>query len=447
MKNLLLASAVAAALSYVPASQAATSADDLAQIRQQLQSLMERVDKLEHENTELKSENDQLKTQGDYLKAETRGLRKDAANASVDAAKVKGTDWASKVTFKGDVRYRHEEISDDSLSNVQGVGLRQTADRYRDRIRARLSLEAQVTDSLLAGIGFTTTEGSDPRSGNQSLTGVFSKKALDLDLAYIDWKFASWGDVIFGKMKQPFFKPGQSFFWENDITPEGVAINLNSGIWFGTAYGYWVNEVSGTENTVTADTQLFGGQVGVKLPIGASNLVLAAHYYDLASGQGRAPFYNGNANGNTTVTVNTVAVLLNDYQVAELAVEWNANLGALPLQVWADFAQNQDADEFDTAWGAGVLFGKASNYRTWEAGVSYYEHQKDALFAQLVDSDFAGGTTDADGWVVRAAFAPQKNWTLNLTYFLSQRNMDVVNGAGQTDVDYKRVQVDFNAKF
>lgn len=332
MKNLLQASAVAAALSYVPASQAATSADDLAQIRQQLQSLMERVDKLEHENTELKSENDQLKAQGDYLKAETRGLRKDAANVSVNAAKVKGTDWASKVTFKGDVRYRHEEISDDSLSNVQGVGLRQTADRYRDRIRTRLSLEAKVTDSLLAGIGFTTTEGSDPRSGNQSLTGVFSKKALDLDLAYIDWKFASWGDVIFGKMKQPFFKPGQSFFWDNDITPEGVAINFNSGIWFGTAYGYWLNEVSGTENTVTADTQLFGGQVGVKLPIGASNLVLAAHYYDLASGQGRAPFYNSNANGNTTVTVNTVAVLLNDYQVAELAVEWNANLGALPCK-------------------------------------------------------------------------------------------------------------------
>ena len=409
------------------------------------------MDKLEEENTDLKGENDQLKAQADYLRAETKGLRKDAANAAVDAAKVKGTDWASKITIKGDMRYRHEEISDDSLSNVAAAGqpanLQQAADRYRDRIRARVSLEAKVTDSLLAGIGFTTTENSDPRSGNQTLTGVFSKKALDLDLAYIDWKFASWGDAIFGKMKQPFFKPGQSYFWDNDITPEGVAINFNSGIWFGTAYGYWINEVSGTENTVTADTQLFGGQVGVKLPVGASTLVLAAHYYDLASGQGRAPFYNNSANGNTTVTVGTAAVLLNDYKVAEVGAEWNASLGALPLQLWADVAQNQDADDFDQAYAAGVLFGKAGNYHTWELGTSYHHHEKDALFGQLVDSDFGAGNTDVEGWVLRGGYAPQKNMIFNLTYFLNKRNVDVPNGVGQTDVDYKRLQVDFNAKF
>jgi hypothetical protein len=415
-------------------------------MRQQLKSLTQRVNKLEQENSELKSENDQLQARGDYLKAETRGLHTDAANASIDAA-VKEADWASKVAFRGDVRYRHEEISDNSLSNVQGAGLQQTADRYRDRIRARLAFEVKVTESLLAGIGLTTTEGSDPRSGNQSLTGVFSKKALDLDLAYLDWKFASWGDATFGKMKQPFFKPGQSFFWDGDITPEGIAIHFDKGIWFGTAYDYWINEVSGTANTVTADTQLFGGQLGVKLPIGAANLVVAAHYYDLASGQGRAPFYNNGANGNTTVTVNNVAVLLNDYQVMELAAEWNANLGALPLQIWADVAQNQDADRFDTAWGAGVLFGKASDFRSWHAGLSYYKHEKDALFAQLVDSDFAGGTTDADGWVLRGAFALQRNWTVNLTYFLNERNVAVANGAGQTNVEYERLQVDLNAKF
>lgn len=451
MKNLLLASAVAAALSYVPASEAATSPDDLTQIRQQLESLMQRVDKLEQENTDLKGENDQLKAQADYLKAETKGLRKDAANAAVDAAKVKGTDWASKITLKGDVRYRHEEISDNSLSNAAAAGQpanpQQTADRYRDRIRARVSLEAKVTDKLLAGIGFTTTENSDPRSGNQSLTGAFSKKALDLDLAYLDWKFASWGDAIFGKMKQPFFKPGQSYFWDNDITPEGIALNFNSGIVFGTAYGYWINEVSGTENIVTADTQLFGGQIGLKLPIGASNLTLAAHYYDLASGQGRAPFYNNSANGNTTVTLNNSAVLLNDYQVAELGAEWNMNLGALPLQVWADFAQNQDADDFDQAYGAGVLLGKAANARTWELGTSYHKQEKDALFGQLVDSDFGAGNTDVEGWVLRAGYAPQKNMIFNLTYFLNKRNVDVPNALGQTNIDYKRLQVDFNAKF
>jgi hypothetical protein len=37
--------------------------------------------------------------------------------------------------------------------------------------------------------------------------------------------------------------------------------------------------------------------------------------------------------------------------------------------------------------------------------------------------------------------------TFNVTYFLNKRNVDVPNGVGQTDIDYKRLQVDLNAKF
>lgn len=68
--------------------------------------------------------------------------------------------------------------------------------------------------------------------------------------------------------------------------------------------------------------------------------------------------------------------------------------------------------------------------------------EKDALFAQLIDSDFGGGNSDSEGWLLRGGFAPQKNWTLNATYFLNQRNIDV-----GTQSDYDRLQVDFNVKF
>jgi hypothetical protein len=36
---------------------------------------------------------------------------------------------------------------------------------------------------------------------------------------------------------------------------------------------------------------------------------------------------------------------------------------------------------------------------------------------------------------------------LNATYFLNKRNVDRANGFGQTDVDYDRLQLDFNVKF
>jgi hypothetical protein len=196
---------------------------------------------------------------------------------------------------------------------------------------------------------------------------------------------------------------------------------------------------------------LYGGQVGARLPVGASTLTLAAHYYDLSAGEGRAPFYNNSANGNTTINIptgtTTVAVLANDYRVINLGAELNGTLGTLPLQLWADVAQNQDADDLDTAWAAGILFGKAGNYRTWELGAAYQVIEKDALFAQLIDSDFGAGNSDHEGVVLRAGYAPVKNWVLNATYFMTERNADVANAVGQVGVDYDRLQLDFNVKF
>jgi cell division protein FtsB len=451
VKKSVLASTVLIALSTASLPADAASANELTQIREQLESLMQRVDRLEQENTQLKAENETLKAadeklqaQDDYLKSETRGLRKESAQHAVEVGKVKGADWAGKVAITGDMRYRYEMISDETLSS--GV---QTADRYRDRVRARLNATVKATDNITVGIGMATTEGGDPRSSNQSLTGVFSRKSLDLDTAYFDWKFATWGNLIGGKMKQPFVKPGQSLFWDNDINPEGLAVNFASGMFFGTAYNYWINEVSGAENTRTSDTMLHGLQVGTRLPIGAGNLMLAAHYYDLSSGEGRAPFYNGNPNGNTTVGVGTpvTAVLANDFEVINVSAEFSTLLGQLPLQIWADAAQNQDPDDLDTAWSVGALFGKAGSYRTWEAGLAYQVIEKDALFAQLIDSDFAGGVSDSEGWVLRAGYAPVRNWVLNATYFLNKRNRDVGTSSGQSEIDYDRLQVDFNVKF
>jgi hypothetical protein len=470
VKNLILAAAVAAALSQLPAAAQAASPNDLAEIREQLQGLMQRVDKLEQENQALKSENQQLKSQGDqlqaqseYLKAETKGLRKENAQQSADADKVKGTDWASKVTVTGDLRYRYEAISDDTLSAAPPAGVT-AADRYRDRIRARLAVTAKPTDNITLGLGLTSAENQDPRSGNQSLTGVFAKKPIELDLAYFDWKFASWGDLIGGKMKQPFVKGGpQGLFWDNDITPEGVAFTFTRGIWFGSAYNFWLQEVSGAENTVTSDPMMHGAQIGVRLPIGGSTLTLAAHYYDLSAAQGRvapaAPFFNANANNNTTIGTGPTLALLNDYEVFDVMAQLDTTLGSLPFQVWVEAAQNQDpsgfvnpptntiANDQDTAYTAGFMLGRASNPKTWELGAMYQKLEKDALFAQLIDSDFAGGFADNDGFVVRAGFAPVRNWVLNATYFINQRNVERANSAGQTEVDYKRLQLDFNVKF
>lgn len=421
--------------------------DEIASIREELQALIERVDRLERQNEVLAIENEKLKAQSHDLAAETRGHKESDLNAD-EVSKAEGSDWTSRITLKGDLRYRHERASDGTLD---GSGVRSTADRYRDRIRARIGAEVEATDTLRLGIGLTTTEGGDPRSSNQSLSGLFSRKSLDLDFAYFDWRFAEWGNLIGGKMKQPFFKPGQSLFWDSDINPEGLAASLSRGMVFGTVYRYWLDEVSGPESTVTADTMLYGAQLGARVRVGASTLTIAAHYYDLSAGEGRAPFYDGDPNGNTTIDVpsgaSTVAVLANDYRVINLGAEIEGTIGALPLLLWADVAQNRAVDDLDAAWAAGILVGKAIDHRSWELGAAYQVLEKDALFAQLIDSSFGGGNTDSEGFVFRAGYAPVKNWLLNATYFMTERNADIANSVGQVGVEVDRLQVDFNVKF
>ena len=115
----------------------------------------------------------------------------------------------------------------------------------------------------------------------------------------------------------------------------------------------------------------------------------------------------------------------------------------LPVTFWANYARNLADDvEYDTAYAIGAMVGKASDARTWEAGLFYQEIDKDALFAQWIDSDFGDGKTDSEGLVLKAGYAPVKNFTVNATYFMNTLSKDA-----ELDLDYDRLQVDLNYKF
>jgi uncharacterized protein (UPF0335 family) len=461
VKNLLAAAVLVSAISSgTAAAQGASPTGELAQIRAQLEGLLQRVDRLEQQNTALTAENAELKAaaekdgaERDYLKAQTQDLRKDSAATNAALSGLRGAEWAQRITLKGDLRYRHEEIFDDAQV---ADGSLATADRYRDRIRVRAGLDARPTDNILVSVQLATSEGgADPRVGgdfrssNQTLDGSYSRKNIYLDQAYFDWKFSSWGSLMGGKMRTPFVRTGQEQFYDGDINPEGLALQFNRGMWFGSVYGTWVDEVNGAESTVTADALLNGVQIGARVPVGGSTLMLMAHYYDLVGGQGRRGLFwnctttsNACANGNSTTGPAGAGVLTYDFNVLQLATQWNTTIAGRPFQAWGQYAENLDPSDLNTAWAAGVLYGAAANYRTWEAGAMYQVVERDALFGQLIDSDFGGGTTDSRGFVLRAGYAPVRNWIFNATYFINERNVDV-----GTRSDYDRLQVDMNLRF
>jgi len=432
------------------------------QLQVQMQALAERLNQLEADNAVLKGEVAQLnavlgrrEAEIETLKSQTQGLSEEVDVVARDAGQLQGAEWASRIRMKGDLRVRSDRLESE---RVVGTGetarVGDAADRDRPRFRARFSAEAQVTENSKVVLGLTSGDG-DPRSGNQTFTNASSAKSVYIDLAYADWTFAPGARLVLGKQKQPWWRTGQSLFIDADINPEGAAATFERGMFFGSVYGAMLQEnYSSNSEGRNQDPHILGGQAGLKFAMLGGETRLAAHYYDCGACQGNAPYWSGgNAYGNTTVADGSLQVLKYDYDVLILQAQVGSTLVGYPFLVWADWAQNLASDvEYDTAFDVGVTLGKAADRRTWEAGLLYQSMDKDAMFAQLIDSDFAAGNTDGHGWALRFGYAPVKNITLNAMYMMSRTNKDVapVSGPGYEigkDLDYDRLQLDVNYRF
>ena len=448
MKKTVLSSAIVALLAVPALAQAAESSDNASvdALRQQVERLQSEVD---------------------YLKENAKASRKESAVTAVDMATLKTN--TSKFTWSGDFRYRGEFISraNDNLP---------TSDEHtqnRDRIRVRFGVTTKVNDSITAKLqlatngGSSASPGNDPRSPNQTLGEGFTRKGISIDQAYVDWKATSFMNVQLGKTPYPWATTA-SYFWDKDITPEGIAVKFNRGIFFGGLYYDWLSERNSFANTgLRSDSKLTAAQFGIKQPIGKSTLTAAVGYFDtinvkneiVATATGCAPnstFFNNSANGNTTITSpGNCTVLASDFTNVNAFVQYDFNVGKFPVAAFVDYMKNNDAvvntvvnKKLDDGLAIGVTFNKASAPQSWEVGVVYEKNGKDAIFGEFVDSDFANGATDGKGWVIKAGYVPYANWTLNATYFINKLNYEGVATTSTTrELTYKRLQLDLNFKF
>jgi uncharacterized coiled-coil protein SlyX len=371
--------------------------------------------------------------------------------------------WVSAFNWKGDLRYRNETI--DQANTL--------TERNRDRIRARFGFVAKVNETVRVEVQAATTEGFDSRSSNQTLTNANSRKALDLDVAYAEWAPNAQWKLTAGKMKYPWVRTS-SYFYDGDINPEGVAVAWQAGATGPFASVFYTHLA---ERATQADSNLLGAQVGWRGVFGdGGRFAVAAGYFDHGGVEGYNPFLDANATnafGNTTtanaaICRRAVAVCLaNDYDVIDVMGELQFNLAGRPLTLFAQYARNSAADfaapsnnpvlnapaGLDTAYAAGFNYGRASEPGTWEIGFLYQRIEKDAMFAQWIDSDFAAGNTDGGGSAVRFAYAFARNWRVNVTYMMTDTNNDVAAAVvvptpqAVFDRDYRRIQVDLNMDF
>jgi hypothetical protein len=411
--------AIASAVVLAAGAPRALRADELSELRAAVIALQKRVEELESRSTAVDATNDR---QTDQIVVTKR---------SVPA-------WVPSYDFGGDLRYRNETIDQEFLPQ-----------NNRGRIRVRFGVTAEISDTLRTEFQLATSEGNDPRSANVTLTGLNSRKSIDLDLAYVEWQPLSDWRLTAGKMRGPWLRPGQSLLIDGDVNPEGLAASFVHGDFFADGF-YNILE----ERAADQGSALIGGQVGWRPVAGESRFTLGAGYYNFTNVQGRDPFYNG-PNGNTVTSAagsckgSISTCLVYDYDILQVFGEWSVPVAGRPLALYGDGMQNTEAGNgLATAWSAGVMYGRASDPRTWEIGYQYQLIEKDAVFGQLVDSDFGAGNTDARGSVIRLGYAPARNWVINAWYHFGQTNLDdaaSVPGVGQVyDRDYERLKIDLN---
>ena len=415
MRRVLLALTVGLLMNS-PTAFAAVSDEVVQQLLQRLEAQEKRIAELEKNAQQTQTAVEEQK------QAVAEVAARPAASAPAPAS------WADKLSLKGDLRLRYENIDDENASD----------ERNRARIRARLALIAKPQDNLEIGLGLTTSQDNDPVSGNQTLGDGNSNKNFALSLAYFKWAALEGLTVSGGKFQNPLYRPGQhSLLWDGDWNPEGAGLNYVSGPFFANAIGFWLESDSKNDKSLT-----WGGQLGAAVPIADDvKFTAGAGYYHFNT-SGKGTFYGSDTNflGNSYDSITNT--YLYDYEEIEGFAELGFKLAGLPASVFADYVKNTDADEFDTGWAAGAQLGAAKAKGTWQLGYTWQDLEPDAVFAGLADSDFGGGKTDNKGHRLQGVYALSDKWNLGLTYFINE-----TGGKRGTEKDYDRLQLDMSFKY
>ena len=186
------------------------------------------------------------------------------------------------ISFSGDVRLRMEPFF--------GGPTDQSLDRARARVRARFNAVATLGDQFRAGLTLASGDINDPTTTNQTLTGFYSRKAVALDQAFVEFRPKDFKPLtlVGGKFRYPWYNT--ELTWDKDLNPEGaaetLAFNLDTPVLKRIAFiGFQLPfaEVAGTASTDKRIAQqiTYGGQLQTTWRLAPwLNLSAYTGYYD-----------------------------------------------------------------------------------------------------------------------------------------------------------------------
>ena len=431
----------------------------------------------------------------------SRSLRELENKVNEDLAnKVYKASWAQRIRFGGDVRLRYQaDYFDENNAILLDPSepteiINTTKDRHRFRYRARISMKAQVLDpredvnvgKVEIGGRLSTGNEENPVSTNDTLGDYQNKDSVVFDRVYLKWTYSPEEMVWEGKIPEFSISGGRipnpwfytDLVWDSDVNFEGVAANLQtdtlmSNPWsaFVTLGAFSIQEVE----LSSQDKWLYAGQVGVerKKLMGLSGKLGVAYYeYDNIVGERNdalrpnerdytAPQFQqrGNALMDIDPSDDELFALASDYELLNIT-------GQLDYSYWfpvhciltADYVKNLGFDRDKVAarigLGADVPSGLDTGYQIklktgypepstfgeWNVSLAYKYLEGDAVLDAFTDSDFHGGGTNAEGWILGAELGLFKDVWLS-TKWMSTDEIDGPPLAIDT------FQVDVNSRF
>ena len=414
-------------------------------------------------------------------------------------------DWLSRVTWTGDIRFRGRVDLFDP-ANVEGVQLdfatinsrggigkagldaftNVTEDRQRMQVQARLLLEGAVSNDVTVGARLVTGNLRDPGSNNETLGQYGARFTVGFDLAYLRYEPKldtgfKWLTVVAGRTANPYLSTELVF--DRDLTFDGVAATFRmpfadrreASNAFLTIGAHPLDESDFVKN----DKWLLAGQLGADFRFDQDHrLQVAAAYYDYLNTQGRrntldstrydytAPrnLRRGNTlfdiRNDTDVNTNLFA-LAGQYRLVNATVNYQLPLGPNVFTLGADYVKNigWKADDVLAVSGirakarvtgynveSGYGSQRMSDAWAWRVFFGYRYLQRDAVLDLFTDSDFHGGGTDAQGFIVGGELALPAGITARARYLAADEIDGPVFAPGANFVQ-DVFMLDFTSRF
>jgi hypothetical protein len=324
--------------------------------------------------------------------------------------------WYERLQFGGDFRSRYEGFSREG-----------DPARHRGRMRLRLRLDAAVNEDVRVQVQVASGDPGTPVSTNQTFTGFFQPKPLNLDRAFLAYSPQAASALTLGLGKFPAPQVTTQLTFDDDLNYEGAWEQVSWEPRGGLTIRLLALQAIVNERSATPDSYLIGGYGEVSAGIGPHRLAISlANYGWRGEDQIAVAAASGGLDSVLTNAVrrNAAGAVVgfdSGFNVVDLIAEARFQTGrtGYPVRLLWELARNtRAASARDGGLWLEAAYGAPRATGTWGAGYTYGRIEQDVSPSVFVFSDIPG--TNLAMHMIDASYVVRTGRILDATLHLTK---------------------------